>query len=252
MRDSDATDFIAMMRDVFGLYPNAKPPSDGQLAMFFRALAGHPIDAVRAGFDAHVKDPQRGRFPPLPADVIAQIEGRAADDGRPGADEAWAIAVRSHDENATIVWSEEIAQAWNVARAVMGIGDEVGARVAFRDAYNRLVEESRKARRPAQWSVSLGLEQEGRKQAVQQAIAMGRLTQAALPALEAPKRDPNAMKPLVESDSMPQEVRERLLALRARLAGGTHTTGQDGIEKQRTAALRQETQRRVDHYRGAQ
>src|SRR4051812_28762863 len=78
MREADFDEFSAMLEDVVGLYPKGAV-TGGQKAMFFRALAAHPIAEVRAGFDAHVKDPQRGRFVPLPADILAQIEGLAAD-----------------------------------------------------------------------------------------------------------------------------------------------------------------------------
>jgi hypothetical protein len=220
MRDTDTAEFIAMLRDVFGMYPSAKQPSDGQLAMFFRAVSGYPLDVVRAAFDAHVRDPQRGRFPPLPADLIAQIDGAKADDGRPGADEAWAIAVRSHDENATVVWTEEITQAWGIAKAVMDLGDEVGARVAFRDAYNRITVEARRAGVPLRWVASLGLDPEGRAQALSHAEALGRMLPAPQTALllEGPKRDDDGMRKMLRN--APPEVRDRLLRLRDQLAAG--------------------------------
>lgn len=245
MRDTDTEAFVAMLSDVYGLYPSTRPLTAGQIAMFMRAVSAHAIEAIQAGFDAHVKDSQRGRFPPLPADVIAQIEGKAADDGRPGADEAWAIAVRSHDEAATIVWTEEIAHAWGIAKPVMHLGDEVGARVAFRDAYNRLVCEARRVGAPPTWNASLGHDPEGRTQAITQAAAVGRLAHGAVPAIEGPKRDPNALKPLLASSSMPDEVRGRLMALRDKIAGRTEEAGLDFLEKRRTEVLKAEADQRV-------
>lgn len=256
MVEADAGRFVAMLRDVFGLYPQAKPLTEGQVAMFFRALASFPIETVAAGLDSHVKDGQRGRFPPTPSDVIAQIDGRNADDGRPGADEAWAIAVRARDESATLVWTEEIAQAWGVARSVMDLGDEVGARVAFRGAYERLLVEARRAGVAPRWTASLGTDATQRDVTVREAVAVGRLEHSALPALEGPKRDPAALQPLLESTEMPWHVRDALRSLRARLVEGSidgmppDPHGEDYLAKKRTDDLKRETQRRVDEYIG--
>ena len=256
MVETDAGPFVAMLRDVFGLYPQAKPLTEGQVAMFFRALAAYPVEVVAAGLDAHVKDGQRGRFPPTPSDVIAQIDGRKADDGRPGADEGWAIAVRARDESATVVWTEELAQAWGVARSVIDLGDEVGARVAFREAYERLVTEARRAGVAPRWTASLGTDPGQRVATVREAVAAGRIGHSALPALEAPKRDPAALEPLLQSAQMPWHVREELLAVRAKLVDGSidgmppDPHGEDFIAKKRTDDLKREAQRRVDEYTG--
>src|SRR3546814_7492643 len=139
MRDTDFTRFTALLDDIAGVLPNAKPFSPAGKSLFFRALAGYRIDDVERGLMAHVADPQRGRFLPAPADVIAQIEGAAANDGRPGADEAWALAYRAADEAETVIWTEETAQALAAAWPVLQAGDKVGARMAFKGAYDRLV-----------------------------------------------------------------------------------------------------------------
>ena len=48
-------------------------PNDTNAAMWFRALSEHDLADVRAAFDAHVKDPDRGRFAPVPADIIGKL-----------------------------------------------------------------------------------------------------------------------------------------------------------------------------------
>jgi len=236
MRDTDAAPFVALLRDVFGLYPAAKPLTEGQVAMFFRAVAAHPLAAVQAALDAHVKDPQRGRFPPLPADVIAQIEGHAADDGRPGAEEAWATALQGCDEAASIVWTAETAEAWGIARHVLAIGDEVGARMAFRETYERLVGEARAARRSVEWAVSLGFDPQQRAAAIEQAVAAGRLPAPALQALPAPD---GADLLVGDSSGMPPHVREKLAALAERLRAQGDAPSVDEL-------ARADTQRRKD------
>jgi len=175
MDEDDITKFARLLEDVWTLYPNARPLSSGQATMFFRALAAHPLHEVQAGFDRHVKDTLRGRFPPVPADVLAQIENVVATDGRPGPEEAWAIAVVALDENKTVIWTAEIRDAWGIARPVAAAGDEVGARMAFREAYNRLLDEARAVRRPVAWDESTGFDPVQRVAARMRAQSIGRL-----------------------------------------------------------------------------
>jgi hypothetical protein len=96
MREADYPAFVALLDSTCNLLSRGQhTPSAMQAAMWFRSLAEFDIADVRAAFDAHIRDPQRGRFVPLPADILAQLHGAAADDTRPGADEAWAIALRA-------------------------------------------------------------------------------------------------------------------------------------------------------------
>src|SRR3569832_2135324 len=59
---------------------------------------------------------------------LARIE-----DGRPGMEEAWAMMPKS--ELASVVWTDEMAQAWGVASPMLAQGDLVGARQAFCQSY---------------------------------------------------------------------------------------------------------------------
>lgn len=95
--------------------------------------------------------------------------------GHVGADEAWAIASRGEDESASIVWTDEIAEAFGVARGLLLDGDNVGARMAFRDTYTRLAQQSRDAGRKPQWWPTLGHDARGRKSAILEAVTRGRL-----------------------------------------------------------------------------
>ncbi len=247
MVETDLDQFIALLRDVFGLYPTAKPLTDGQVAMFFRALAPHPLSAVRSGLDAHVRDPQRGRFPPLPADVLAQIEDAAKVDGRPGPEEAWAIAAAAADESATVVWTQEIAQAWAVSRPVADAGDDVGARMAFKEAYTRMVAAARAAGEAVRWQPSLGHDPELRALSIEQAVAARRLPASA--ALEFQARGPVA---LLEgpANALPESKQaqaiQALVALRQRLAPAVGMPTAADAERARMAGLKAQAQARVD------
>lgn len=220
MRECDFRAFAALLDDVAALLPPPQPLGPTARAMFFRALAAHPLEAVQAALDAHVKDPQRGRWFPKPADLIAQLQGLASDDGRPGAEEAWSMALVAADEDATVVWTDEMAQAWGRAQPVFALGDRIGARMAFREAYERLTTEARAERRPVRWTASEGHDPRQRAQAIAAAVADGRLPQSEHLALPAPA---NAMPLLLiggtEMQSQAErEGRQRLRELRDRIA----------------------------------
>ncbi len=63
--------------------------------------------------------------------------------GRPSADEAWALALETFDEAATVCLTDEILLAAVAASPVWESGDRVGARMAFKAAYERVLNERR-------------------------------------------------------------------------------------------------------------
>jgi hypothetical protein len=255
MRESDLPAFAAMLDDVYALLRPGQPLSATARAMFFRALAGHELGAVRTALDAHVRDPQRGRFAPVPADILAHLLEAEADDGRPGHDEAWAIAVRGTDEAATIVWTEEIAEAWGAARPVMAMGDEVGARMAFREVYDRLVAAARASRKPVRWSASLGHDPEGRERALAEAARLGRSIDDPIgTALPAPRADALLPAPEGAGRHAPNaEIRARLLALRDRITGHAAESQDPGAaERERLAQLKAAAAQAVEHHQRQQ
>lgn len=101
-------------------------------------------------------------------DVVSRL-----DDGRPGAEEAWAM-IPQH-EDGSVVWSAEMAEAYGVARPLLAEGDAVAARMAFREAYNRLVAQARDSGVPVQWTPSLGHDALQRYAAVEVALRAGRI-----------------------------------------------------------------------------
>lgn len=106
------------------------------------------------------------------ADVIDRI---SMADGRPKPDEAWASALCALDESDTVVWTEETQQAFAVARPLLEINDKTGARMAFRDAYERLVDLARQKGLPAKWGVSLGWDKDRRATVLAIAVNTGKL-----------------------------------------------------------------------------
>jgi len=115
-----------------------------------------------------------------------------AEDGRPGPDEAWGIALQMFDEAATVVTNEEIAEALEGARAVMDSGDNIGARRTFIETYSRITRHARDNHfQKPNWFASLGDDKLGREYPIQQALDRGLLSQKQA-AIYLPKQEKNA------------------------------------------------------------
>lgn len=215
MRTEDFDEFAQLLDDAYDLIGSGanKVISGGAKSLFFAAMGPYSLAQFRAALSAHCLDRARGRFTPKPADIIEQIEASALNDGRPGAEEAWAISLTSRDEADTVVWTAECAAAFAVCNPVLALGDEVGARMAFKDAYGRLVAEARAERRPAAWSASAGWDAQRRDAVLLRAITAGLLPAPDLPEvplLEAP-----------EGQGADDRAREQLAKVKQMLAEGT-------------------------------
>lgn len=251
MLQADFRDFSAMLDAVCGLLSRGNyTPNAQNTALFFRALARHDIAIVRAAFDAHVCDPVRGKFVPVPADILAQIETAVADDGRPGAEEAWAAVFSARDEALTTVWTGEMAEAAGVCRSLLVAGDEVAARMAFKESYTRLVSTARAQRIPAAWFATLGHDIAGRDAALLPHIAAGRISNALLAGpsigLDAAMRLPAPEGETETGRAARLKARERLAEIRAEQA--KPRKGADEIERERTAALKADTATKVRNH----
>lgn len=139
--------------------------SEAAAEIMLHDLSDYPEQSVLAAL-ADCRKTLTGRF--TLAAIISRI---AAQDGRPGAEEAWAMIPMNEDES--IAWTQEMRLAWGVAQPLIDQGDKVGARMAFKEAYTRKVDEARAAGEPAQWEVSLGLDPNGRASALDKAVRAG-------------------------------------------------------------------------------
>ena len=167
MELSEKKQFFDLLGKTFAAY--AKPlPEGALLAAWWDELQPFPAAVVMAAFNAYR---QGGTdFVPNPAAIARRC---VLCDGRPSVDEAWSIAIASRSESETVVWTEEIAGAFAACSSVFP--DEVGARMAFKDAYSRLVNSARGLGRPAKWSVSLGWDMRKREAVLNHAAAVGLL-----------------------------------------------------------------------------
>lgn len=136
-------------------------------------LADYPAEAVAAALKACRRE-LTGKLT-----LAAILQRVQAADGRPGKDEAWAIAMTTNDEFETVVLTDEIQLALAAAKPVLDAGDKIGARMAFISAYERLVTVARAEAKPTTWNVSLGLDPVRRVTAIESAVRMQLITQQA-------------------------------------------------------------------------
>lgn len=196
MQPDDFENFSRVLDASYSLH--GKSLNADARALFFAALGKYSLADVRKAFSAHIADPQRGQFAPKPADLIAQLIGDASKDGRPDSAEAWSIAIKARDEGESVCWTQEIAEAFESARAIES--DEFGARTAFASKYNRLVESARADGRKPVWFISYGHDASRRESVALEAVRVGLLqiehVRKALPQLAAPEGafDPNVAR----------------------------------------------------------
>jgi hypothetical protein len=85
------------------------------------------------------------------------------DDGRPGPEEAWARMPKGERmEDDSVVWCEEERAAYSACRSLLFNGDQIGARMAFKERYVKELTEARSQSRPVQWNMSVGYDVEHR------------------------------------------------------------------------------------------
>lgn len=144
-----------------------KPVTDDVVGIYWAILADYDVNDVEAAFVKHLKV---SKFFPTPAELVALIPSAHAMK-HVDADEAWAIVLASMDEAETVVMTQPMLEARGIAWPIWQDGDEIGARMAFRSAYNRIIAAAGK---PV-WRVVAGWDAERRLSAIEQAKLLGRL-----------------------------------------------------------------------------
>lgn len=196
--------------------------------------------------------------------LAAILQRIHADDGRPNRDEAWAIAMQAADERDTVLLTGEIMAAREVARPILEARDKVGARMAFLDAYDRLVAKARRQSQPVKWVVSLGFDPDLRSRAIEQARDLGRLPAPEAERLllqyqqSAPTANGSAIAGLLTGNSaQPSDevTRRRLRAIRDDLQGRRRRRDVQARwdarkERMRLAALKQAAGELVQRHEG--
>jgi hypothetical protein len=104
-------------------------------------------------------------------DVISRM-----DDGRPGAEEAWAACPK--DEGSSAVFSAEQSKAFFAALPQLEAGDPIAARMTFKEVYTAECARARDAGEAPKWTPSLGHNPETRSPVLREALDKGRISHA--------------------------------------------------------------------------
>lgn len=181
MTESEKPHVMRLVAETLAAYGKALPEA-AMAKAWLSNLAPYPLRIIDAALSAY-RD-ENGEFAPVPAGIAKRCKLL---DGRPGAEEAWAIALTSTNEVDTVVWTAECAEAFAICMPVLRSSGAISARKSFLEAYERLVGQARAEHRPTVWSASAGWDGNRRDQALLRATTAGLLSApAAQPLLAGP------------------------------------------------------------------
>lgn len=126
---ADLETFTAEILRLSELYD--KPISEALGLLYFDALSGYPIVEVVSAMRSHIRQSERGRFFPKPADLIFLLEG----DQESQALRAWSLVAEAFIEPGT--W-ESVSFTDTIITQVLA---DMGGWIAFCDRYRIIKEE---------------------------------------------------------------------------------------------------------------
>src|SRR6185437_7747274 len=151
-------------------------PSTERLLVYADDLRDIPQDRLARAFQRARKEYEYPKLPPI-AFIRRMAGADAMNDGRPGPEEAWARMPKGeHAEEDSIVWCEEERAAYNACRNLLLSGDQIGARMAFKERYERELAGARSQQRSVQWVLSAGFNIEHRLATLAAAVHEKRMT----------------------------------------------------------------------------
>lgn len=165
------SDELTVLAEAFG-----ETPSEQRQEIYCQALADIARPQLRVAF-------RRARYELKYFPKIAELRELAGSlpdtlaDGRPGSEEAWARMPKGDRiEEDSVVWCEEERTAYESCRGLLLQGNQVGARVAFKERYEKELRQARSQLRPVQWIVSTGFDIEHRMMTLAAAVRENRIT----------------------------------------------------------------------------
>lgn len=162
----ELVEVVALLR---AEYEDMKAVDGPRLDMWWEALKHFPDGSVRASAARHIATSE---FKPQLANIVkgcaAQLDGDWI-----GADEAWALMPKTESDSAML--TDEIAQAMAAATPLLEMGDKVAARMAFKDAYGRLVEKAKIEGRMPRFFPSFGSDPASRVAMLANAVRAGQI-----------------------------------------------------------------------------
>lgn len=148
--------------------------SDAALKVLCADLAAYPLEGVLSALTRCRKELRKITL----ADIIERIPG-----GHPGAEEAWAMVNQAiGNETVTVILTRPMRTAFFAADELAG--DEIAARMAFKEVYSREVGIARETSKSPEWDVIMGTDAHDRDTKIKKAITEGKITpHRALPLL---------------------------------------------------------------------
>ncbi len=141
--------------------------SPDRIAMWMNALSGFPRGSVTRSAENYMRT---NKFKPQLADIVQGCTAQLANPWL-SADEAWALMPKSEMDSCML--TDETAQAMAAASPLLAAGDRIAARMAFRAAYERLVEQAKIEGRQPCFFPSLGGDVPGRAHMLGAAVKAG-------------------------------------------------------------------------------
>ena len=170
MNDSEAAEVMKQLAQIHMAYRKPAPRPE-VLNMMVDDLAPFGLANILQGF-TRLRVTYTGQAPISSALLIGACESAV---GRLSPDEAWSLALSARDEAATVVWNDEIEQAWWGAAELMrgSRPDLVGGRRAFIDTYTSVCHRKRERGELPIVSASLGTDKRLQVEAVRKAHSRG-------------------------------------------------------------------------------
>lgn len=151
-------------------------PSTERLLIYAEDLADIPEERLAMAFQRARREYEYPKLPPV-AFIRRMAGANAQSDGRPGTEEAWARMPKGERiEDDTIVWCDEERLAYGACRSLLQDGDKIGARLAFKERYEREVLVARAEGVPVRWTVSAGYDVDHRLGILARAVEEGRIS----------------------------------------------------------------------------
>lgn len=187
MQASDKERFLAVFVVLDEFYDRVSTKEI--LRIYWADLAEFSVEQIEHAAMLHRKDPEKCAFFPKSGDLIRQINNIANQDGRFDWAEAFAACIAAASEDRTVVWSDEMREAWFSVSELYEL-DKIAAKQSFKSIYERLVCEARAKRAAVRYSVSLGGSESHQREVLELAVKRGQLTfmsaKKVCPALDAP------------------------------------------------------------------
>lgn len=77
MKTNDKPQFMDLITDVMAFYK--QDVSEFAMSVWWQACNNFDLEQVRKALTAHAMDPERGQFPPKPADLVRSLQGTHTD-----------------------------------------------------------------------------------------------------------------------------------------------------------------------------